>query len=156
MARAKEFTVSIADKPGALGNCFLALAARGVNILAFQSYVEERESLVRFVADETAAARAVLAETRMIFELTDVAVVTLPHRPGGLGRAAARLGQEQINIDYSYCGLEPDSRLALLVFGVDNLSRASAALDELAKEEDSGDGSRPAPRSESARPSQEP
>src|SRR5215472_5967795 len=141
MARAKEFTVAIADKPVAWGKCFLALAERGVNILAFQSYVEERESLVRFVANETAAARAVLAETRMIFEQTDVAVVKLRHRPGALGRAAALLGQEQINIDYSYCGLEPDSKLALLVFGVDNLSRSAAVLDELAKEERAENGS---------------
>jgi len=141
MARAKEFTVAIADKPGALGKCFLALAAHGVNILAFHSYVEERESLVRFVTDETALAQRVLAETRMIFEQTDVAVVKLRHRPGALGRAAALLGQEQINIDYSYCGLEPDSKLALLVFGVDNLSRSAAVLDELAKEERAENGS---------------
>jgi hypothetical protein len=140
MARAKEFTVAIRDKPGALGECFLALAAGGVNILAFQSYVEERESLVRFVADKAAAARAVLAETRMIFEQTDVAVAKLRHRPGALGHAAARLGQEQINIDYSYCGLLTDSKLGLLVFGVDNLSRAAAVLDELSQEEGAENG----------------
>jgi hypothetical protein len=34
MPKAKEFTVTIADKPGALGKCLLALAERGVNILA--------------------------------------------------------------------------------------------------------------------------
>ena len=60
MAKAKEFRVTIEDKPGALGNCFRALAERGVNILAFQSYVEERESLMRFMADDTASAKAVL------------------------------------------------------------------------------------------------
>ena len=54
MPKAKEFTVTIADKPGALGKCFLALAERGVNILAFQSFVEEGESLARFVADDMA------------------------------------------------------------------------------------------------------
>jgi hypothetical protein len=32
MAKAKEFTVTIEDKPGALGKCFVALAERGVNI----------------------------------------------------------------------------------------------------------------------------
>jgi prephenate dehydratase len=42
MAKGKEFTVTIEDKPGALGKCFLALAQRGINILAFESYVEER------------------------------------------------------------------------------------------------------------------
>jgi len=135
MAKAKEFTVTIADKPGALGKCFLALAERGVNILAFESYVEDRESLVRFVADDPAAALAVLSGLHMIFEATDVAVVKLPHRPGELGRAAARLGENRINIDYSYCGMEPGSKLALLVFGVDSLTMASKVLDELAAEE---------------------
>ena len=132
MAKAKEFTVTIEDKPGALGKCFLALAERGVNILAFQSYVEERESLVRFLADNPAGAKAVLGGLRMIFEETEVAVARLPHRPGELGRAAARLGEGQINIDYSYCGFEPGSTHVLLVFGVDNLSKAATLLDELA------------------------
>jgi len=134
MPKAKEFTVTIADKPGALGKCFLALAERGVNILAFQSYVERGESLARFLADDMASAKAVLGSLRMIFEETDVAVVRLAHRPGELGRAAARLGEKQINIDYSYCGLDPGSTLALVVFGVDSLTKAATLLDELAAE----------------------
>ena len=105
-----------------------------MNILAFQSYVEERESLVRFLADDPASAKAVLGNLRMNFEETDVAVVRLPHRPGGLARAASRLGEKQVNIDYSYCGVEPGSSLVMLVFGVDNVSVAATLLDELAAE----------------------
>jgi len=134
MAKAREFTVTIEDKPGALGKCFLGLAERGVNILAFQSYVEERESLVRFVTDNPAAAKDMLGSLRMIFEETEVAIVKVANRAGELGRAARRLGEKQINIDYSYCGMDPGSSLGLLVFGVDNLTKASAALDELAAE----------------------
>ncbi|MBZ5576433.1 MAG: ACT domain-containing protein [Acidobacteriia bacterium] len=132
MAKAKEFTVTIEDKPGALGKCFAALAERGVNILAFQSYVEEGESLARILVDDRTGAKAVLGSLRMIFEETDVAIVRLAHRPGELGRAAARLGEQRINIDYSYCGLEPGSARALVVFGVDHLTKAAALLDELA------------------------
>jgi hypothetical protein len=134
MPKAKEFTVTIEDKPGALGRCFVALAERGVNILAFQSYVEEGESLARFLVDDPASALAVLGGLRMIFEEAEVAVVKLPHRPGELGRAAARLGEKQINIHYSYCGLEPGSTLALVVFGVNNLTTAANLLDALAAE----------------------
>jgi hypothetical protein len=136
MAKAKEFTITIEDKPGALGKCFLALAERGVNILAFQSYVEEGESLARVLVDDPAGAKAVLGSLRMIFEETDVAVVRLAHRPGQLGRAASRLGEKQINIDYSYCGLEPGSTLALVVFGVDHLTEAATLLDKLAAEDE--------------------
>ena len=132
MPKAREFTVTIEDKPGAQGKCFLALAERGVNILAFQSYVEEGESLARLVVDDPTTAIAVLGSLQMIFEETQVAVIRLAHRPGELGRAASRLGEKQINIDYSYCGLEPGSTMALVVFGVDNLTKAVSLLDELA------------------------
>jgi hypothetical protein len=134
MAKATEFTVTIEDKPGALGRCFSALAERGVNILAFQSYVEEGESLARLIVDDPAGAKAVLGQLRMIFEETEAAVVRLPHRPGSLGRAAARLGEQKINIDYSYGGFEPGSAAVLIAFGVDNLKKASAILDEVASE----------------------
>jgi len=135
MPKAKELTVTIEDKPGALGKCLLALAERGVNILAFQSYVEEGESLARFFVDDLNSAKAVLGSLRMIFEETDVAVVRLRHSPGQLGRATSRLGENQINIDYSYGGLEPGSSLALVVFGVDNLTKAATLLDKLSAED---------------------
>jgi len=137
MPKVKEFTVTIEDKPGALGKCFAALAERGVNILAFQSYVEEGESLARLLADDSESAKAVLGELRMIFEETEAATVRLAHRPGELGRAASRLGEHQINIDYSYCGLEPGSARALVVFGTDNATKAAKLLDELEAEETS-------------------
>jgi hypothetical protein len=135
MAKAKEFTVTIEDKPGALGKCFLALSERGVNILGFQSYVEERESLVRIIVDDPATAKAVLGGLRMIFEETEVALVRVHHRPGELGRAAALLGENQINIDYSYCGVDTGASLVILIFGVDNVSKAATVLDTLAGRE---------------------
>ena len=135
MPRVKELTVTIEDKPGALGKFFLALAERGVNILAFQSYVEDGESLARLLVDDSPTAKAVVGKLGMIFEETDVVTVRLAHRPGELGRAAARLGEKQINIDYSYCGLEPGSTRALVVFGVDKLTESATLLDELAAEE---------------------
>jgi hypothetical protein len=135
MPKMKEFTVTIEDKPGALGKCFLALAERGINVLAFQSYVEEGESLARILVDNPTAAKAVLGSLGMIFEETEAAVVSLAHRPGELGRAAARLGEKHINVDYSYSGSEPGSANALIVFGVDNLNKAAKALDDLAAED---------------------
>jgi hypothetical protein len=131
MPKAKEFTVTIADQPGALGAFFHALAERGINILAFQSFVEEGESLARLLTDKPAEAKAVLGELRMIFEETDVAIVRLNHRPGELGCAATLLGKNSINIDYSYCGPDPDPMRALVVFGVDNLTKAAALLDSM-------------------------
>jgi len=134
MPKAKEFTVTIEDKPGALGTFFHALAERGINVLAFQSYVEEGESLARLIVDDPRAAKSVLGALRMIFEETEAIIVRLPNRPGQIARAAQSLGQHKINIDYSYCGMDPASPLGLLVFGVDNLTKAATLLDQLAAE----------------------
>jgi hypothetical protein len=135
MPRMKEFTVVIEDKPGALGKCFIALAERGVNVLGFQSFVEEGESLARFVADDGATAKKLLGEIPMIFEETEVVVVRVAHGPGKLGRAASLLGEGKINIDYSYLGMEPGSTEVWLVFGVDNLTGAANVLEQMAGEE---------------------
>lgn len=131
MARAKEFTVTIEDKPGALGRCFTALAEKGVNVVAFQSFVEGRESLVRIVVNDPPSAVSVLGGLRMIFEEGDVAVIRLRNRPGELAKATALLGEKRVNIDYSYSGIEPGSEKALAVFGVDSVTAAATALDEL-------------------------
>jgi hypothetical protein len=131
MARVKEFRVTVADEPGALGACCAALAERGVNILAFQSFVEQGESLARFVLDDPDGALEVFRSLRSNFEQDDVAVASVPHVPGELARAAFRLGENKININYSYCGWEPGSSRALLVFGVDQVVKAAALLDEL-------------------------
>jgi hypothetical protein len=92
MPRVKELTVTIADQPGALGRFFQALADRGVNILAFQSYVEEGESLARLLVDDPATAKSVCGSVGMIFEETEAALVKLLHRPGELGLLWARIG----------------------------------------------------------------
>ena len=135
MPRTKEITVKIEDKPGALGKCFLALGDAGVKILAFQSFVEEGESEARFLPDDMVGAKKVLGGLRMIFEETEVVTVQLENRPGTLGRAASRLGESHVNIDYSYCGPVPGTTKVMLVFGVDDLNKAAAALDGLAAED---------------------
>ena len=132
MPRSKELTVAIQDKPGALGRCLAALGDGGVNILAFESYVEEGESLARFLVDDVPAATKILGNLHMIFEVTEVAVIELAHSPGLLALAASKLGEAGINVNYSYGGSSPSSPRALAAFGVDNLPKAAAVLDELA------------------------
>jgi hypothetical protein len=134
MPKMKEFTVTIEDKPGVLGRFFTALAEHRINIVAFQSFVEEGESLARLIVDDSAAAKSVLGGLGMIFEETEAVVIHAVHRPGELGRAATRLGENKINIDYSYGGLEPGSSQVLLIFGVDHINKAAKLLDDLAAE----------------------
>jgi len=80
----------------------LALAERGVEHPAFQSYVEEGESWSRLVVDNPAGAKAVLGGLRMIFEETAAARNQGSYRPGEAGPRASRWAlrlKNRFNID---------------------------------------------------------
>lgn len=132
MPTTREFTVQMEDRPGMLGKFFRALADKGVNILAFQSFPNQGQSTVRFVGDNPTTIKTVLDGQRMTYTETQVAQTRLTHRPGELARVASRLGEANINIDYAYVGIEPGTNIPLLICGVADVARAAKILDEAA------------------------
>jgi len=128
MPASKEFAVVIEDRPGTLAKLCQTLAGRGVNILAFQTF----EKLIRLVVDNPTTAKTALDTERYSYTETQVAQVKLPHRAGELARAAARLGEANININYAYGGLEAGTNAPVVIFGVAEVGRAVTILDQLA------------------------
>ncbi len=133
MPTSREFTIRMQDRPGTLGKICRALADRGVNILAFQSFsAGAGESQVRLVADNPTITRSVLESQGLAITEADVVQVKLPHRPGEIARVASRLGEANVNINYAYCGLEPDTNIPIVFFGVAEVSKAAPILDQAA------------------------
>ena len=132
MPTSKEFVIRLEDQPGTLGKVCRVLAERGVNILAFQSFPSEGKSLVRLVLDNPTTAKNVLDSARLSYTEAEVAQVKLPHRPGELARAASRLGDANININYAYGGVEAGTNAPFLIFGVAEVGRAVTILDQTA------------------------
>jgi len=128
MPTSKEFAVVIEDRPGTLAKLCQTLAGRGVNILAFQTF----ERLIRLVVDNPTTAKTALDTERYSYTENQVAQVKLPHRAGELARAAARLGEANININYAYGGLEAGTNAPVVIFGVAEVGRAVTILDQLA------------------------
>ncbi len=132
MPTTKELNVLMEDRPGTLGKVCRALADRRVNILAFQSFSIGGKSVTRFVVDNPTTAKTVFDAERLTYTEDEVAQVKLVHRPGDLARAAARLGEAGININYTYCGLEASTNAPLIIFGVSDTAKAAAILDQVA------------------------
>ena len=130
MPMAREFTIQLEDRPGTLGKLCRALGDRKVNILAFQASPSERRSQLRLVVDNPATAKIALDAEGLAYTETEVAQVTLPNRPGELGRTASRLAEANININYTYGGIEPGTNAPLVIFGVTEVGRAAKILDQ--------------------------
>ena len=130
MPTVKELNIQLENNPGALAKLCNALAGRKVNIVAFQASTAERRSQVHLVVDNLAAAKTVLDAERLTYTENDVAQVALPNRSGELARVAAKLGEANININYAYAGIEPNTNAPLLFFGVAEVGRAVQLLDQ--------------------------
>ena len=131
MPISKELTIQIEDKRGTLGKCCRLLADGGVNIIAFQTFEREAQSVIRMVVDDPASAKRLLDADHIYYTETDVAQIVIPHRPDELSRAASRLSEVQININYAYCGTDPASNLPLVILGVRNVAKAVSLLDTI-------------------------
>ena len=135
MPTAKEFTIRLEDRPGTLGKLCQALAEEDVNILAYQQFPHEKgKGSVRLVVDNSAKAKAILDRQGSDYIETEVAQVKLcpPSFPGELGRAASRLGDAGININYGYSGTEPNTNATFLIFGVTEVGKAVKILEQAA------------------------
>ena len=127
-----ELCIPMENRPGSLGKVCRALADRGVNIMALQSIPAKKTILVCIVADNPIAARSILDQEGISYTEAEVAQVKLLNRPGELARAAVRLGEANININYAYCGVEPGTNAPLVIFGITEVGRAATILDESA------------------------
>ena len=132
MPTAKEFTLTMDDRPGTLGKVCRALADRNVNIVAAQSFPSGGKSVTRLVFDDPTKARSVLDGERVSYTETDVVKVKLAHRPGELARAAEKLGDASININHLYCGAEPSTNAPLVIFAVADVGKAAPLVEQAA------------------------
>lgn len=132
MPTMKEFTLTMEDKPGTLGKICRALSDRNVNIVAAQSFPTNGKSTTRLVFDDPVKARSVLDNEHEKYKETEVVKVMLAHRPGELARVAQKLGDASFNINYFYCGAEPNTNAPLIIFGVTEVGKAAPLLEQAA------------------------
>lgn len=130
MAITKEFTVLMEDRPSTLGKVCRALADHEVNILALQSFPNLGKLVIRLIVDSPATARMVLTNQHLTFVETQIVQIKIRHRPGEIARLASRLGRAGININYAYCGLEPDTNAPLVFFSVEDAYKAATILEQ--------------------------
>jgi hypothetical protein len=98
----KEFSVTLANKPGQLAVLAGRLADAGVNIESLAAIGADGESLVRFMPDDEDVARRVLNGAGLVFEERTILDTFLPNEPGALAGMAKRLADAGVNIDSIY------------------------------------------------------
>jgi len=98
----KEFSLTIANRPGQLATLARSLADAGVNIEALAAMAVDGESQVRLMVDDADAGRRVLRALDIHFEERRVLDTFLSNSPGSLAEMADGLAEAGVNIDSIY------------------------------------------------------
>ena len=123
----KEFDVFVQDKPGELAKVCELLGNNGVNIKGIASERNNAKPLIRVVTDDEATAKATLVRSGIGYDLKDVISLSLPDKPGELGKVARKLARAMVNVDSIFI-LGKDGGRTEMVLTVDNKKKAEEAL----------------------------
>jgi hypothetical protein len=122
---AKDLTVMLEDRPGALAELGEATGTAGVNIEGVCAVTEEGRGVIHILVEDVGAARQALRGAGLgVAEERDVLVVEVEDRPGTMGDVARRMADAGVNIELAYTTF---GRVRL-VLGVDDLDKARAAV----------------------------
>jgi hypothetical protein len=127
---AVQFSVFLVNKPGILARVTRALADEKINIVAMTLVDSQEHGVLRLVAENTNAARAVLARLNLPMTETEVLCVDLPNQSGALADVATLLGQNHININYAYCTSGAPGGRTTGVFKAGDQAKAQKLLEK--------------------------
>ncbi len=122
----KQISVFSENRPGRLAAIAHALEEEQVNILAFSIAEAEGFGVVRALVDHPDKAYQKLTALGFNVAFTDVIAVRMRDEPGGLYEIAKLLGENNINIEYSYAYSGKEG--AVLILRVDNVPEAITRL----------------------------
>lgn len=128
MAIARQLTVTLQNRPGALAELCTELAKVAVNIEAIQASETRPIGPVRLLVSHPDAAKKVFARLGMKYSEESVLAILVKNRPGSLGRLTRKLADKGINVEYLYATIGRSARSALLVLGVADVEAASRVV----------------------------
>ena len=122
----QQLSVFLENKPGRLAKISKVLEKEGVNILAFSIAEADGFGVIRTLVDDPDKAHSKLTEMGFTVSFTEVIAVQMRDEPGGLYEVASILGDENINIEYSYAF--SGRKAAVLILRVDKVEEAIRQL----------------------------
>jgi hypothetical protein len=124
MPKAKQFSITVENRPGTLAHVAKVLGDAKVSILAFATGTSGAEGYVQVIVDNANKAKKALEDARFSYAEADVLHVELGNTPGALGQYAGKLASKDINITFGYATTVKGSRKASVVLMVSDVEKA--------------------------------
>jgi hypothetical protein len=126
----KQISVFLENRAGQLAEFTDILSKNGIDMRAL-SIAETRDfGIVRVIVDDPYKTACVLKEADYVFSITPVLGVAVSDEPGSLNKILHVLGENKINLEYSYAFITRKKDLAYMILRVEDNEKAIEALSK--------------------------
>ena len=124
----KQISVFLENQPGSLADFTKVLADNQLDMRALSLAETSDFGIIRIIVDDTYETAQVLKEAGYVCSITSVIAVAIPDEPGGLHKIVEILGENKINIEYTYAFNTRKKDLSHMIFRVEDNEKAIEIL----------------------------
>lgn len=124
----KQLSVFVENKPGKLAEFTDILSENQIDMRALSIAETPDFGILRIIVDDAYHASCVLKDAGYVLSITKVLAVAIPDEPGSFSRIIRILGDNGINIEYTYAFTTRKKDLALMIFRVQDHEKAIEIL----------------------------
>jgi hypothetical protein len=118
MAKTRQFTISLENRPGALADVTRTLGSAKVNILALLGTAQGTSGTVEIVVEDPRRARKALDDARVIYRETSAEGYELPNKPGALADCLGKLAAKGVNLNSICATASKGGKKAVVIYTV--------------------------------------
>ncbi|NCB05951.1 MAG: ACT domain-containing protein [Clostridia bacterium] len=124
----KQISVFLENSPGRMAEYTQFLGRNGVDLISLCVADTTNFGILRGIVADYERAVKLIAQAGYTVKLTDVLVVSVPDRPGGLGEVIGLLAEQNVSIEYLYSIVRRSAENAYIVIRVDDVEKADKVL----------------------------
>ncbi|MDO4542782.1 MAG: acetolactate synthase [Bacillota bacterium] len=124
----KQISVFVENKPGKLAEFTDVLSNKGISMRALSIGETPDFGIVRIIVNDSYKTACVLKEAGYVFSITPVLAVAISDEPGSFSRIIKLLGDNGVNIEYTYAFTAREKDMAYMIFRVADEEKAIELL----------------------------
>lgn len=124
----QQISVFLENKPGGLAEFARVLSENNINMRAMCIAETPDFGILRIIVDDVYNTMCTMKEAGYICSATKVLAVEIPDKPGSLLNTLTVLGENGINLEYSYAFTTTRKNVAYMILRVNNNEKATEVL----------------------------
>jgi hypothetical protein len=127
MAKIKQLTIAVENRPGAVAEIAKALGNAKVNVLSLMGTVQGTSGTIQLVAEDAKRAKKALDEAKISYQETAAEEYELPNKAGALAKCLEKLTTKGVNVNSIHATASKGGRQAVVVYTVEAEAKAVQA-----------------------------